>query len=227
MTGPGTVVDVDAVDPASVAGAVALAAEALWAGRLVVVPTETVYGIASRPDDAAATERLFTAKRRPPDLNLPVLAAVADEALALGQASDVARALADELWPGPLTVVMRRSERSRGWRLGGDRATIGVRVPDHPMTLALLRETGPLAVTSANRSGEPPAVDRDALVAAFGSAVDVYVVSGAAPSGGRSSTVVDLTGPRARRLRPGPVDGRVLQILRRIAPDGEPIDFDE
>ena len=185
-------------------GTVDDAVAAARAGRLVVLPTDTVYGIGTRPDDAAATSRLFEAKGRPRELELPVLVATRDEAERIATFDDRAAALADEHWPGALTVVLGRTEASRGWDLGGSVDTIGVRVPNHPTALAVLARTGPLAVTSANRSGEPTPARCEELHAIFGSSVDVYVCDpGARP--GLASTVVDLTG-ETRTLRRGSVD---------------------
>src|SRR5439155_16494845 len=102
--------------------------------------------IACRPDDPAATARLFDAKARPRGSNLAVLTASADEALALVERTPFAEALAASLWPGPLTMVLPRGERAAAWALGEDRDTVGVRVPDLPFARALLARTGPLAV---------------------------------------------------------------------------------
>src|SRR5439155_18621642 len=107
------VVDPELADPASIAEAVA----AIEAGGLVVLPTETVYGIACRPDDGAATARLFAAKRRPARLSLPVLTSSVPEAFELGIPTPGAAALAEAFWPGPLTMVLARTERSAPWRL--------------------------------------------------------------------------------------------------------------
>ncbi len=131
------------------------AALAALRGELVVLPTDTVYGIGTRPDDHEATARLFDAKGRPRDLELPVLVPTAAAAREIAELDVRAEALASRFWPGPLTLVLRRAGSSRDWDLGGDPATIGVRVPHHPLALAVLARTGPLAVTSANRSGEP------------------------------------------------------------------------
>jgi L-threonylcarbamoyladenylate synthase len=161
-------------------------------GGLIVFPTDTVYGIGCRPDIAAATDRLFDAKERPRDLTLPVLAASTTAARAIARLDDRAERLALALWPGALTMVLPRTPASERWELGGDDATIGVRVPDHPMALALLA-AGPLATTSANRSGEPPATTCEALVEAFGEAVDVYLCQDE-PLVGAASTVVSLVG---------------------------------
>src|SRR5207247_4644632 len=141
---------------------------------------EPVYAVAGRPDDRSATARLCEAKARPGELNLAVLAATAAEALALTRATPHASALA-ALWPGPLTMVLPRADRARAWSLGREHATIGVRVPELPLARALLARTGPLAVTSANHSGEAPAATRGELVAAFGDAVAVYLAAAGGP----------------------------------------------
>jgi L-threonylcarbamoyladenylate synthase len=207
--------------------ALAAAEYALHHGGLVVLPTETVYGIACRPDDPRATARLFDAKARPRGLNLAVLTSTADEALTLAAPNPFAASLA-ALWPGPLTLVLPRSERAAGWALGDDPDTVGVRVPDLPFARALLFRTGPLAVTSANRSGDPPATTADELVAAFGDDVAVYLTTeGAATSGLSPSTVLDLIDPpRIRLLRAGPYDrGRIASCLPDSGPEPEWVDF--
>jgi tRNA threonylcarbamoyl adenosine modification protein (Sua5/YciO/YrdC/YwlC family) len=188
-------------------GHILAAAAAIAEGGLVVLPTETVYGIACRPDDPVATSRLFAAKARPAELNLPALAATGREAFELGATNGRAGALAEAFWPGPLTMVLGRTERSAGWDLGQERSTIGLRVPDHPVALALLRLAGPLAVTSANRSGRPPAATAEELRDVFGDAVAVYLVvdEPLPPHVHGASTVVDLTGEGLRVLRPGPI----------------------
>lgn len=179
-------------------------------GGLIVFPTDTVYGIGCRPDVAAATARLFDAKERPRDLTLPVLAASTAAARAIARFDDRADRLACALWPGALTMVLPRTPVSESWDLGGEEATIGVRVPDHPMALALLA-TGPLATTSANRSGEPPATTCDALVEAFGEAVDVYLCQDDALAGA-ASTVVSLVG-ELEIVRVGAVDPTDIERL--------------
>jgi L-threonylcarbamoyladenylate synthase len=183
------------------------AAEALAGGGLIVFPTETVYGLACRPDDPAATDRLFQAKQRPRNLNLPVLANAAEAAWKIAAPNMAARKLAGVFWPGPLTLILPRAERSRPWHVGEVTSTIAVRVPDHPLCLALLARTGHLAATSANRSGHAPLSDPRQLVTAFGDSVGVYLLlaPGAPPPSGEASTVVDLSGERPRVTRLGVV----------------------
>ena len=168
----------------------------------MVLPTDTVYGIGTRPDDAAATSRLFDAKRRPRDLELPVLVPSIDAAQHVGRVDDRGRALMDAFWPGPLTIVIPRAEVSLSWDLGGDPQTVGIRCPRHLMARALLERTGPMAVTSANISGRPPPSTCDELVETFGEAVDVYLCQ-EEPLVGAASTVVDLAHGEPAVLRRG------------------------
>jgi L-threonylcarbamoyladenylate synthase len=190
---------------------VAQAIDATRRGELIVFPTDTVYGIAARPEDASATARLFEVKRRPHDLTLPVLVGTIDDARAVGALDDRAERLATALWPGPLTLVVRRTARSRPWDLGGNRGSVGVRIPDHPLARAVLAG-GPLATTSANRSGEPPATTCEELHAAFGDGVALYLCDDA-PLTGRASTVVSLLGPEPEILRAGDVHPDVVARL--------------
>ncbi len=183
---------------------IADAVAAALAGGLVVLPTDTVYGVGTRPDDPAATARLFEAKGRPRGLALPVLVASRAAAEEVAVFDDRARALAGRFWPGPLSLVLPRAERSRTWDLGEDASTVAVRMPHHPLALAVLASTGPLAVTSANRSGEPTPTTCEGLRAVFGDTVDVYLCE-AAPIAGSASTVVALDGSELRVLRLGAV----------------------
>ena len=203
------------------ADVVAQAAAAVRAGQLVVFPTDTVYGIATRPDDPAATARLFEAKRRPRDLELPVLAASVNEVRALVVFEADAERLASACWPGGLTLVLERTALSAAWDLGGDPVTIGVRIPHHPLARALLAASGPLAVTSANRSGEPPGATCEELEAAFGDDVALYLCQDEPPMG-TPSTVVDLAHGPARVLREGAVAPEV--IARLLSAEGPLLD---
>ncbi len=185
------------------------AADAALRGELVVLPTDTVYGIGTRPDDPAATARLFEAKGRPRELELPVLVATTRAAREIAAFDDRAERLADRFWPGPLTLVLSRTDRSRRWDLGGNPTTIGVRVPRHPLAIALLARAGPLAVTSANRSGRPTPATCDDLQRVFGDAVAVYICE-ETPLEGKPSTVVDLAHLEPAVLRPGAIDAEAL-----------------
>ena len=177
------------------------AARALAAGGLIVLPTDTLYGIAARLDRPAALDALFVAKARPPGMALPVLVASAAGARSLGAFSPAADALASAWWPGALTLVVPR-RAGLDAPLGGDGATIGLRVPAREDTRVLLERTGPLATTSANRSGAPTPRLIGEIVAVFGEGVAVYLDGGPAP-GGLGSTVVSVVGERPQVLREG------------------------
>ena len=191
---------------------VADAAQAARNGRLVVFPTDTVYGLATRPEDSAATAALFEAKRRPSGLELPVMAASAHVLRSLARLDERAEILAAALWPGPVTLVLPREPSSSGWDLGGDPSTIGVRVPRHGLALAILDASGPLAVTSANISGSPPARTCQELEEAFGELVDIYLCEDE-PLTNPASTVVDLAHGPARLLRAG---GASTEAIARL-----------
>lgn len=178
------------------------AAAAALRGEAVVLPTDTVYGVGTRPDDPAATAHLFALKGRPEDLELPVLVPSVGVARTIAAFDERAFALAGRFWAGPLTLVLPRTETSRGWEIGGDEETIGVRIPHHPLALAVLALTGPLAVTSANRSGNPTPSTCDGVLAVFGDRVAVYLCD-ASPLEGSASTVVDLAHGEPRFLRVG------------------------
>ncbi|MFN2589434.1 MAG: L-threonylcarbamoyladenylate synthase [Actinomycetota bacterium] len=201
-------------------GAVAAASEALIAGGVVIFPTETVYGIAARPDDPLATERLFAAKDRPRSLNLPVLVSTTVQAWEVSTPHPQARRLGAIFWPGPLTMVLPRTDRSRPWALGDRGETIGVRVPDHPLTRTLLENVGPVAATSANPSGQAPLADRADLVRAFHgrAAVILALAPGAAAPAGVPSTVVGWIDGGLEILRSGGIGEADLQR----AAEGEP-----
>jgi L-threonylcarbamoyladenylate synthase len=198
--------------------AIADAVAAVRRGELIAFPTDTVYGLGAAPHDPAATARLFDAKRRPRDLTLPVLAATPEVASTLARFDERAERLATALWPGPLTLVLPRSPASLPWDLGAATGTIGLRVPSHPLALAILSAAGPVATSSANRSGEPPAQTCDGLHAAFGDLVAVYLCQ-EQPLAGAASTVVDLAHDDVRIVRAGGVDAsRIAQVLGGRAP---------
>jgi L-threonylcarbamoyladenylate synthase len=205
------VFDVTRRDPAE---GLTAAKEALDRGELVVLPTDTVYGVAARPDISGATSKLFEGKRRPRDLTLPVLNAELREAESVAAFDDRARLLATRFWPGGVTIVLPRTPAARIWELGEEVETVGVRIPAHDIALALLERTGPLAVTSANLSGEPTPPDCEGVRGALGDAVAVYLCAG--ECAGTPSTVVDLTGPTVRIIREGAV--RAADIAAVLEP---------
>lgn len=186
------------------AAALASARAALEAALVVALPTDTVYGLAIDPTREGAADRLFSLKRRPRGVELPVLVADVDQALPLADApASWVRQLMERFWPGPLTLVVPRHPALR-FDLGQDHATIGLRCPDHPVPRALCRLAGPLAVTSANHHGQPPLSSASDVASVLGDEVEVILDGGRCA--GVPSTVVDGTGPKPRCLRPGGLD---------------------
>ncbi len=182
--------------------AIEAAALAVQRGDLVVVPTDTVYGIAADAFDADAVADLLAAKGRGREMPPPVLVSNVSTLDAL--ARDIpafARALVDAFWPGPLTLVCRQ-QTSLMWDLGDTRGTVAVRMPDHDLTREILERTGPLAVSSANTTGLPPATDAAQAAEMLGERVTVVVDAGESPLG-EASTIVDATGAQGRILRRG------------------------
>ncbi len=181
------------------------AVAALRAGKVVAIPTDTVYGLAVDPGCGGATGLLFALKRRPPALELPVLVSGVAQAEALAGPAGlppVAHRLAGRFWPGSLTIVVPRRS-GLGWALGGDDGTIGVRCPAHAVARRLCERVGPLATTSANRHGEPPITTAAALAEEFGDQVTEIVDGGLCDA--TPSTVVDVSGDEVRCLRDGSV----------------------
>jgi tRNA threonylcarbamoyl adenosine modification protein (Sua5/YciO/YrdC/YwlC family) len=202
----------DCTDPSTWGPALDEAVHALGRGGLVVLPTDTVYGIGADAFDARAVAALLAAKGRGRQMPPPVL--VPDARTLDGLCTDVpesVRALVAEFWPGGLTVILR-AQPSLTWDLGETRGTVAVRMPDHPAALALLARTGPLAVSSANLTGQPAALTAAQAAAQLGDAVAVYLDGGAAP-GGVASSIVDAT-DGLRLVRAGAVG---LEALREVA----------
>jgi len=180
-----------------------VAAKALVAGQIVGIPTDTVYGLAVAALHTDAADRLFTVKRRPRQVDLPVLVADVDQALGLATGvPDVARKLMERWWPGALTLVVPRRPDLEA-DLGDDEATVGVRCPDHDVPLALCRAVGPIATTSANLHGEATLTTAADVAAAFGDSIAIVIDGGTCA--GSPSTVVDCTGNDLKLLR----DGRI------------------
>jgi L-threonylcarbamoyladenylate synthase len=169
------------------------AVDLLRAGLIVALPTDTVYGIAADLALPDAIERLFAAKRRPPEKAVAVLLADMDQAATLGILGPAARALGERFWPGGLTLVLpMRPGAALPRVLAAGSPTIGVRVPDHDAPRAIARAIGPLPTTSANVSGEPDARDAQEIATRLGDAV-ALVIDGGPIHGGPASTVVDCT----------------------------------
>ncbi len=179
------------------------AVSALRAGGIVGIPTDTVYGLAVDPYRQDTLETLFDLKGRPLDKPFALLVASIEQAMSLARFTDDALDLADRFWPGGLTLVLTRLPDAPLWLGHRTRRTIGLRCPDHPVALELLRTAGPLVVTSANRAGEETVRDDAAARAIFGDVVALYL-EGFAP-GGMASTIIDLTEPTPLVLRKGPV----------------------
>jgi len=182
--------------------AIEAASLAVQRGELVVLPTDTVYGIGADAFDPAAVRGLLAAKGRGREMPPPVLISSATtlDALAI-KVPGYARALVEAFWPGPLTLVCHQ-QTSLQWDLGDTRGTVAVRMPDHDIARELLERTGPLAVSSANKTGMPAATDADQAIEMLGEDVAVVVDGGESP-GGEASTIIDVTGTQGRVLRRG------------------------
>ena len=176
------------------------AAGAIRSGALAIIPTDTVYGIGGLPESAAA---IFELKNRPRDKALPVLGSDLDQLDRIAELDDGARALAEEHWPGPLTLVLSRKPSFTADLGGTDSGTVAIRIPAHSLALELLRLTGSLAVTSANVSGEPPATTYERACALAGGPGVVCLDGGTCD--GVPSTVLSLVG-EPKVLRRGGLD---------------------
>jgi L-threonylcarbamoyladenylate synthase len=202
----------DTSDEAELEEGLSAAARAVQRGRLVLLPTDTVYGVGADAFSPEAVTRLLEAKGRGRQMPPPVLVSAKTTVEAL--AVDIpgwAKALIEELWPGPLTLVFRQ-QPSLQWDLGETRGIVAVRMPDHDVALALLARTGPLAVSSANRTGLPAATDADGAEEMLGTAARVLLDAG--PTAGPvPSTIVDCTTEQGRVLRQGVI---TLETLNEV-----------
>jgi tRNA threonylcarbamoyl adenosine modification protein (Sua5/YciO/YrdC/YwlC family) len=197
--------------------AVEAATLAVRRGAVVVLPTDTVYGVGADAFDPTAVAKLLAAKGRGRDMPPPVLisSAVTADALAR-EVPGWARALMDAFWPGPLTIVFHQ-QASLQWDLGDTRGTVALRMPDHELAREILERTGPLAVSSANLTGRPAATTAQQADGMLGDAVEVIVDGGTSP-GGSASTIVDATGPQGRVLRLGALSLEELNAV--LEPQG-------
>jgi L-threonylcarbamoyladenylate synthase len=202
----------DCADETQRAGGIAAAVTAVLNGELVVLPTDTVYGLGADAFSPAAVTRLLAAKGRGRDMPPPVLVGTVRAATALVEdLGPDGQRLIDEFWPGGLTIVCRAT-KSLSWDLGDTKGTVAVRMPEDPVALELLRETGPMAVSSANLTGQPAATTAVLARDQLGDAVSVYLDNGPV-AGGVASTIVDLTGPQPRLLRRGAISvGRLREV---------------
>lgn len=201
---------IHAITPKSLEKAAALLAE----GRVIALPTETVYGLAADAGNAAAVAALYALKGREETKPCQVLAASAELALSLGEFSTVALALARRFWPGALTLIVRRKEGAplaAAVSPGVD--TVGLRVPDHSVTQALLKLFGaPLAASSANPAGKPPARTAAEVAAYY---PELYILDGGMAEHGVASTVADCTGTEIKIVREGAISVSALQAACR------------
>jgi L-threonylcarbamoyladenylate synthase len=212
----------DCSDPAQREEGINHAVAAIRMGQLIVLPTDTVYGVGADAFDRNAVTDLLLAKGRGRDMPPPVLVGSvrAGEAL-IDDLGHYGRDLIAEFWPGALTLVCRATP-TLNWDLGETKGTVAVRMPLHPVALEILRETGPLAVSSANMSGSPAATSADDAQKQLGSAIAVYL-DGGPTEGPMASTIIDLTGDVPRLLRAGmiPVD-KIREITGVVEDPPEP-----
>lgn len=189
--------------------AITRARGSLRAGELVVMPTDTVYGIGADAFNPEATRRIFEVKKRPRSLPLPILVSRPRQAWALS--ADVppqAIELAAAFWPGALTLILPETELA--WEIGDTRGGVAVRIPLHDDLLALLEAVGPMAVTSANITGEPTPRTVGEIAERFGDAVGVYLDGGESPSE-TGSTIVDLAKGKPLLVREGPIPSAEIE----------------
>ncbi|OBG47209.1 threonylcarbamoyl-AMP synthase [Mycobacterium alsense] len=203
----------DCADPDQRSVGISSAVGTLKGGRLVVLPTDTVYGVGADAFDSAAVSALLAAKGRGRDMPVGVLVGSWHTIEGLVYTMpEGARDLIRAFWPGALSLVVTQAP-SLQWDLGDARGTVMLRMPLHPVAIELLREVGPLAVSSANVSGRPPAVNAVDARDQLGDAVDVYLDAGPSPQQA-ASTIVDLTADTPRILRAGPVNAeRIAEVL--------------
>jgi tRNA threonylcarbamoyl adenosine modification protein (Sua5/YciO/YrdC/YwlC family) len=200
-------------DPAERAEGIEEAVAAVRGGKLIVLPTDTVYGLGADAFDRNAVTDLLLAKGRGRDMPPPVLVGSVRAGIALiDDLGTYGQDLISEFWPGGLTLVCRATP-TLSWDLGDTKGTVAVRMPLHPIALEVLKETGPLAVSSANRSGLPSATTAAAAEEQLGNAVSVYLDGGTCASS-LASTIIDLTGDVPRLLRAGAIS---LDKIREVA----------
>jgi L-threonylcarbamoyladenylate synthase len=205
----------DCADPDARLAGLAAAAAAVRSGRLVVLPTDTLYGIGADAFSSAAVRALLVAKGRGPDMPVPVLVGSWSTIDGLVTAvPGAARELVEAFWPGGLSLVLPHAP-SLSWDLGATRGTVMLRMPLHPVALELLRDVGPMAVSSANISGRAPATTVEEASGQLGETVSVYLDGGPCRVG-VASTIVDLTGDEPRILREGAVSvAEITAVLGR------------
>ncbi len=208
----------DCNDPQSRSAGIRAAVGAAKAGRLVVIPTDTLYGVGCNAFDSDAVGSLLAAKHRGRDMPVPVLVgswhSIDGLVLSVPQA---ARDLIEAFWPGGLSLVVRQAP-SLAWDLGDTDGTVMLRMPLHPVAIELLREVGPMAVSSANVSGRPPATTVDEAREQLGDEISVYLDGGPAPVA-QASTIVDVSGAQPRVLREGAITIEAVAEVLDVDPD--------
>ncbi|WKD60985.1 Threonylcarbamoyl-AMP synthase [Corynebacterium ciconiae DSM 44920] len=187
-------------------------------GKLVVLPTDTLYGLGCDAFNNQAVSQLLATKRRGPDMPVPVLIGSWDTVRGLVHTyTDKAQRLVEAFWPGGLSIVIEQAP-SLMWNLGDTRGTVMLRMPLHPVAIELLRTTGPMAVSSANISGQPPATTAQDAKQQLGSAVSTYLDGGTCAKG-EPSSIVDLSGNNTRLLREGAISAERIAEVLEIDPE--------
>ncbi len=202
----------DCADEEQRSAGIAAAVAAVLKGELVVLPTDTVYGVGADAFRPAAVQSLLDAKGRGRDMPPPVLVGSVRAANALVEdLGPYGQELIDEFWPGGLTLICRAS-RSLKWDLGETKGTVAVRMPQDQVALDVLAQTGPMAVSSANLTGQPAATSAESAREQLGDAVEIYLDGGPCETD-MPSTIVDMTGDMPRLLRGGAVSiGRLREV---------------
>lgn len=204
----------DCSDPAARGSAISAAVRAVEGGSVIVLPTDTLYGVGADAFNPAAVTRVLAAKGRGRDMPVPVLVGswTTIDGLVSHVTSEV-RSLIEAFWPGGLTLIVEHA-RSLAWDLGDSRGTVGIRMPLHPVALELLAETGPMAVSSANRTSMQPGTTAQQAYDQLGEAVSVYLDAGPVPIG-LPSSIVDMTGDVPVLVREGALS---LEQIREVVP---------
>ena len=210
----------DCRDARARTGGIDAAVTAARAGEVIVLPTDTVYGIGADAFTPAAVTTMLAAKGRGRNMPPPVLVGTARAAAALAEdLGAFGQDLIDEFWPGALTLVFRASPTLL-WDLGDTKGTVALRMPLHSVALEVLKQTGPLAVSSANRHGHPSAITADEAQEQLGEAVSVYLDGGPCAEN-IPSTILDLTGTIPKVLRAGAISVDRLRTVASVIADNE------
>jgi tRNA threonylcarbamoyl adenosine modification protein (Sua5/YciO/YrdC/YwlC family) len=208
----------DCRDPLNRSEAIAAATDAVKSGRLIVLPTDTVYGIAADAFDNGAVANLLAAKGRGRDMPVGVLVGSWHTISGLVYSvPDAAHELIRAFWPGALSLVVQQAP-SLQWDLGDARGTVMLRMPLQPVALDVLRAVGPMAVSSANVSGHSPATTAAEAQRQLGDRVDVYLDGGTSEQQA-ASTILDLTGEVPKILRAGPIGARAVADVLGVDPE--------